>query len=40
MATTCTDYAVRLLQLRDLMRQENLAAYIIPTDDAHQVSPS
>lgn len=31
------EMADRLVGLRDLMRQEHLAAYIIPTDDAHQV---
>ena len=30
--------ATKLASLRDLMQQHGLAAYVVPTDDAHQVS--
>lgn len=29
-----------LTKLRELLKKENISAYIIPTEDAHQVSVS
>ena len=34
---TATDTSERLKKLRELMAQENVAAYIIPSDDEHGV---